>query len=123
MEKYPHELEFISRIKRDGSGTEKITEEDLEHFQNNKFSSRDKFTINSLSMSEGTFIASGFNSYIVKLKPIMPKVPDEYKNVNRLEIIDHSDKGGGRGHVYKRDFLLEDFSLQDNGKTLKIFLK
>ena len=123
MEKYPHELEFISRIKRDGSGVAEITEEDLDHFRGNKFASKEKFTVNCLSMSERTYIASGFNSYIVKLKPQVPKVPDEYKNVDRLEIIDHSDKGGGRQFICKRDFLLEDFSLQDNGKTLKIFLK
>jgi SepF-like predicted cell division protein (DUF552 family) len=70
MKKYPHELEFISRIRRDGSGTEKITEEDLKHFEENKFAKEDLYEINVLSMSEKTFIASGFNSYVVKIKQI-----------------------------------------------------
>ena len=127
MKKHPHELEFISRIKRDGSGTEKLTEEDLFFFQGNQFSKNDLYELTSLSISEETYIASGFlEAYVVKLKPKEPKqvmpLPAEYKNVNRIEVINHSGAGEGREYVKKR-ISIDEFSLQDDGKTLKIFLK
>ena len=62
------DLEFISWIKRDGSGTEKVPEDMLENMLNNKFSKDDYFRLNVLSLSNKTFIASGFNSFVVKLK-------------------------------------------------------
>ena len=68
MKRKAKDLIFISQIKRDGSGTEPVPEEMLENMLNNKFSKDDNFTINVLSMSNKTFIASGFNSFIVKLK-------------------------------------------------------
>ncbi len=67
MTKKANELEFISRIKRDGSGTVAITDEDKEFLSNSKYVD-EKFILNSLSITEKTFIASGFNSYVVKLK-------------------------------------------------------
>jgi len=63
------DLVFISWIKRDGSGTEPVPDEMLESMLNNQFSKDDKFNINRLSLSNKTFIASGFNSFVVKLKP------------------------------------------------------
>lgn len=124
MKKYPNELEFISRIKRDGSGTEKLTEEDLKHFEENKFASNDLYEVNVLSLSEKTYIAIGFNSYIVRLKnePRKLMTLSECKNVNRIEVINHSKRGEGREYV-KRNVSIDEFSLQDDGKTLKIFLK
>jgi len=68
MRKKPHELIFISRIKRDGSGTKKVFKKDIKHLTENKFAANEDYEINTLSMSEKTFIASGFNSYVVKLK-------------------------------------------------------
>ena len=68
MKRKAKDLIFISQIKRDGSGTEPVPEEMLENMLNNKFSKDDNFTINVLSISNKTFIASGFNSFIVKLK-------------------------------------------------------
>ena len=62
------DLEFISWIKRDGSGTEPVPEKMLESMLNNKFSKDDKYNLNVLSLSNKTFIASGFNSFVVKLK-------------------------------------------------------
>ncbi len=56
-------LKFISRILRDGSGTAMIKDEkDVDHVQ------EEEFRINCLSITNGTFIASGFNSYVVKIK-------------------------------------------------------
>ncbi len=62
MEKLGKELEFISRIKRNGSGTKRVKKKLIELMQG------DRFKINCLSMTEKTFIASGFNSFVVKLK-------------------------------------------------------
>lgn len=127
MKKYPNELEFISRIKRDGSGTEKLTEENLFFFQENEFAKKELYELTPLSMSEKTFIASGFNSYVVKLKPIEPRqpilLPAEYKNVNRIEVINHSGVGRNGREYVKYNISIDEFSLQDDGKTLKIFLK
>lgn len=62
MEKLGKELEFISMIKRDGSGVEEISDKHLAVIQD------DIFRLTYLSLTEGTFIASEFNSYVVKLK-------------------------------------------------------
>lgn len=62
------ELIFISRIKRDGSGTKKVFKKDIKHLTENKFAKEEDYSISRLSISHGTYIASGFNSYIVKLK-------------------------------------------------------
>ncbi len=58
-----NKLIFISRINRDGSGTEPL-KRGLKKWLNTEH-----FEVNGLSMSENTYIASGFNSYVVKLKP------------------------------------------------------
>lgn len=54
------DLQFISRILRDGSGTEPT--EDME------FADNDIFKVRCLSISYETYIAIGFNSYVVKIK-------------------------------------------------------
>lgn len=57
------ELIFISRILRDGSGVEMIENDDqVKHWQ------KTEFELNCLSITNGTYIASEFNSYVVKLK-------------------------------------------------------
>ena len=61
MEKLGKELEFISWIKRDGSGTKRVKKPLIELMQG------DRFKINCLSMTEKTFIASGFNSFVVRI--------------------------------------------------------
>lgn len=55
------ELIFISRINRDGSGTTPVTETPDYLLEEN-------FVIHSLSITNKTYIACGFNSYVVKLK-------------------------------------------------------
>ena len=62
MTKSGKELDFISQIKRDGSGTCKVTKAHVKVLEN------EKFVINRLSLTEDTFIASGFNSFVVRLK-------------------------------------------------------
>jgi len=58
-------LTFISQIKRDGTGVEILTPSQNEELQNDTI---DKwYEINSLSISNKTYIASGFNSYVVRI--------------------------------------------------------
>lgn len=56
------DLEFISRIKRDGSGTEMMEDRFPKHLNTTVFQ------LQCLSITQGTWIASEFNSYVVKLK-------------------------------------------------------
>jgi len=47
---------------------------------------------------------------------------DKYSNVSRLEVIQHSDPYNGRAYTnYNAKDV--DLQIQDEGKTLKIFLK
>ena len=63
MEKLGKELIFISQINRDGSGTDtNISQAYIDMMQN------DVFKVFHLSLSEKTFIAIEFNSFVVKLK-------------------------------------------------------
>lgn len=66
-------LEFISLIKRDGTGTIMCgTEWDdqcgFPRTDNMSYLDNELFFLTSLSLTERTFIASGFNSFVVKLK-------------------------------------------------------
>ena len=62
MKKKGKDLIFISSIKGDGSGTGMVKKRLIELIQD------DYFKINPLSITNETFIASGFNSFVVKLK-------------------------------------------------------
>lgn len=59
---YGKDLEFISKINRDGT-LQPMMDQSLQ-----KFCGNDRFFLRALSLSEGTYIAHGFNSYIVKKK-------------------------------------------------------
>lgn len=56
------ELIFISRIKRDGSGVTDVSKEKMDWLNNTIF------VLNSLSISNKTYIACEFNSYVVRLR-------------------------------------------------------
>lgn len=57
------ELIFISRILRDGTGVEMIEDQDLMmHVRETVFN------LNCLSLTQKTYIASEFNSYVVRKK-------------------------------------------------------
>lgn len=60
------DLIFISRIMRDGSGTIPIEEKQQKILQEDKYID-DEYKLNPLSLSNNTYIASGFNSYVVNL--------------------------------------------------------
>jgi hypothetical protein len=59
------DLIFISRILRDGSGVERLGDKSLDE---QRFVANEVFKLNCLSITEGTYIASAFNSYVVKIK-------------------------------------------------------
>ena len=63
MERYGSELVFISRICGDGKEIKKIGEN-----ENIDFIQDELFKLNSLSISNRTYIASGMSTYVVKLK-------------------------------------------------------
>jgi len=68
MRKKAKDLEFISRINRDGSGTTKVPKSMLKMMLENPLAKDNKFKITYLSLTWGTYIASGFNCFVVKLK-------------------------------------------------------
>ncbi|MCH8479165.1 MAG: hypothetical protein LAT56_14665 [Wenzhouxiangella sp.] len=57
------ELEFISQIKRDGSGVEKMNVTDPDATINHT-----EFRLQRLSITKDTYIAQNFYTYVVKLK-------------------------------------------------------
>jgi hypothetical protein len=61
------ELVFISRIKRDGSGVVPISADEQARLAGSEHVDK-TFTTTCLSITNGTYIASGFNSYVVKFK-------------------------------------------------------
>lgn len=66
--KRPKDLIFISQIKRDGSGTYPVPKDYQDAMLKNKFMKDELFCVRRLSISENTYIAMGFNSFVVKLK-------------------------------------------------------
>lgn len=57
------ELIFISQIKRDGSGVKKRIKKQYRELMQNE-----DFELICLSLTEKTYIASNFNSFVVRLK-------------------------------------------------------
>lgn len=68
MIKKAHELEFISIINRDSSGTKPVEESYLKAMLENSLMKDEDFDIYHLSLSNNTFIAINFNAFVVKLK-------------------------------------------------------
>lgn len=64
MKKKAYELEFISQIKRNGSGVTKVRKDYLKYMLDRN----EIFELHALSLSEKTFIAFNINVFIVKLK-------------------------------------------------------
>lgn len=57
-----HRLEFIAWIHRDGSGVTPMAGKDTSVIE------RQVYALQCLSITQGTWIASAFNSYVVRLK-------------------------------------------------------
>jgi len=55
-------------------------------------------------------------------KRVALELKEKYKEVNRVEVIQHSDPYNGRAYVnYNAKDV--DIQIQDEGRTLKVFLK
>lgn len=67
MERLPSELEFISRILPDGTGVELVDNDDVPE------SKYRQMKLTSLSVSNQTYLAHGFSTWVVKLKNRPPK--------------------------------------------------
>jgi hypothetical protein len=75
------ELEFISWIKRDGSGTQMVKKSLIKLLQ------EDTLELHCLSLTQKTFIAHGFNSFVVRLKPEPEVLPERiYKVESSIKI-------------------------------------
>jgi hypothetical protein len=61
-------LIFISQIKRDGSGTKKISKRYLKNLTTNPLMKNENYNLHVLSLTEKTFIAINFNAFVVKIK-------------------------------------------------------
>ncbi len=68
MTKKAHELEFISQINRDGSGTEPVKESYLKFMLEGILVKDSDFELHRLSLSENTWIAFNFNAFVVKVR-------------------------------------------------------
>lgn len=68
MKKKARELEFISQIKRDGSGTTKVKKSYLKAMLDNSLMKDEDFELHRLSLTEKTFIAFNFNAFVVMVK-------------------------------------------------------
>lgn len=63
MKRFGSELIFISRIYSDGHTIELLKKDEPP-----TYSETELYKLNCLSISHGTYIASGMSSYVVKLK-------------------------------------------------------
>lgn len=63
MERYAKELHFISKLKPDGTKLELLPEAADEVLRSN-----DIYKLTCLSITHKTWVASGMNTYVVKLK-------------------------------------------------------
>ena len=62
MKRYGYELEFISEIKRDGSGVDMLNDKNI------TYAKKEIFKLQCLSLTKKTYIASNMNSFVVRLK-------------------------------------------------------
>ena len=74
VRKKANELIFISQVDRDGLGTSSVPESYLKAVIENSLMKDEYYDLHSLSITNGTFIAINFNSYVVKLKPNLNQI-------------------------------------------------
>ena len=96
------DLIFISRIKKDGSGTEDISGKDM------SFEDDELFEINGLSLTQGTYIAARMSVYVVKIKP--RKIEDlPKKSINRFLMENGFDRNYERITIEKMVELVDQW--------------
>lgn len=120
MRREGKELEFISYISRDGSGTIVIGTEDAEgehpKIDDMSYVDDEVFNLNALSLSRGTYIASGFNSFVVKLKKEKPYINPEVKTIKR----EKSDRIKSLFETYFDGCYDVEPQVQDNPSTFRM---
>jgi len=82
MKKFGKDLDFISFVKRDGSGTIMCGTYWDEYClfpktDDMSYLDKERFEINRMSITHDTYIASGFNTWVVRLK----KNPNQKLNI------------------------------------------
>lgn len=83
------QLIFISQIKRDGSGVDDIDEE------YRRILKKEDFKVIRLSLSEDTYIAHGFNAFVVRLAAVAEPVKEpDFRQVIRQAIKDLETENG-----------------------------
>jgi hypothetical protein len=87
MKREAKDLIFISQINRDGSGTSPVSESYLNAMLENTLMKDDYLKLSRLSISHDTYIAHGFNSFVVKLKP--PPMPPNTDIETEIIIMTH----------------------------------
>ena len=92
MKKKASELEFIGLIKPDGSNIEKLSKRYIKGLFNLPKFENEEFELRCLSIHNKTFIASGMNTYVVRLKerdisPIHNILPLEAKKLNNEDFL------------------------------------
>ena len=61
-------LEFIGQIQRDGSAITPVKESHLKAMVGNSLMREEEFMLHPLSITEKTYVAFGFNVFVVKIK-------------------------------------------------------
>ena len=69
LRKKAEDLIFISQVDKDGFGTSPVPESYLKAVIENSLMKDEYYELHSLSITNGTYIAMNFNTYVVKLKP------------------------------------------------------
>lgn len=80
-----------------------------------------EWLINEIHKKEQGLVKTSYNHIFDKAKQMEQEVKTN-SNVIRFEVINHSPTGEGREYT-RYGIKMDDLSLQDEGKTLKIFLK
>ncbi|PXX26268.1 hypothetical protein C7967_11529 [Thalassospira sp. 11-3] len=118
MKKKGKKLIFISKISNDGLALSLVTKDHAKEIKN------DIFKLTPLSLSEQTFIAKDFHSFVVKIKPSKdkkkPKRP-KFPNYERREIsmfLFFPIKVKGKWHWFK-DAILKQRRLGVGGLLTK----
>lgn len=62
------QLIFLGQVKRDGTGIVEVSEAYKTEMLKNPLMKDELFEINVLSLTEKTYTASGFNTFVVKLR-------------------------------------------------------
>lgn len=62
------QLIFLGQVRRDGSGIDEVSEDYKKGMLENPLMKDELFEIRVLSLTQKTYIASGFNTFVVKLR-------------------------------------------------------